>query len=93
MAFMRMTVTLEDDVAAEISRLRREQGLGPNEALNLLARRGLAAGSGTPARFQQRSLDLGARVDVANIGEVLGELDEAGLSRGAVSAEPDNQHE
>lgn len=39
---MRTTVTIAPDVYAEIERLRREDGLGPSEALNQLARRGLS---------------------------------------------------
>ena len=38
---MRTTITIADDVAEEMRRLRRTQGLGPSEALNLLARRGM----------------------------------------------------
>ncbi len=78
MTDMRTTVNMDDDVAAEIARLRREEGLGLSEALNLLARRGLMAGRTSTPRFRQRSVDLGARVDVTNIGDVLDLLDEDG---------------
>lgn len=73
---MRTTVNVDEDVAAEIARLRREEGLGLSEALNLLARRGLAAEVAPRTRFRQESVDLGARVDVTNVGEVLDLLDE-----------------
>ena len=72
---MRTTITVADDVAAEMERLRREQGLGPSEAINLLARRGMAA---PPADYVYRpvSFDLGrARFDYTNVGEVLDVLD------------------
>jgi hypothetical protein len=75
---MRTTVNVDEDVAAEVARLRREQGLGLSEALNVLARRGLAAGAAPRTRFRQESADLGARVDVTNVGDVLDLLDEAG---------------
>lgn len=73
---MRTTITIAADVAAELERLRREEGLGPSEALNLLARRGMA--SRTPrAEYVHRSQHLGLKVDVTNIAEVLDLLDEA----------------
>ncbi|HEU0168187.1 MAG TPA: ribbon-helix-helix protein, CopG family, partial [Chloroflexota bacterium] len=39
---MRTTVTLDDDVAAAASELRRQEGIGLSEAVNRLARAGLA---------------------------------------------------
>jgi hypothetical protein len=72
---MRTTVTLADDVAAEVERLRREKGLGLSEALNELARRGFTSRP-TSAPFRQRSVNLGMRLDVANVAEVLDTLDE-----------------
>lgn len=74
---MRTTVNVDDDVAAAVERLRREEGLGLSAALNLLARRGLAASVGDEPPFHQQSKDLGARLDVSNIAEVLDLLDEA----------------
>ena len=75
---MRTTVTLDDDVAAEVDRLRRESGLGLSQALNSLARVGVGARRRpAPRRFSQQTSDLGLLVDVANIGEVLDLLDEA----------------
>lgn len=74
---MRTTVTLDDDVEAAVARLRREQGLGVSEALNQLARRGLAVRD-QPAAYRHRSADLGIRIDVTNISDVLELLDESG---------------
>lgn len=74
---MRTTITVADDVSAELERLRREQGLGPSEALNLLARRGMSRASGLPARpYVHVSEPLGLKVDVSDIGAVLELLDE-----------------
>jgi hypothetical protein len=73
---MRTTITLDDDVEAALSRLRRDEGLGLSEALNQLVRRGLAARVGGQP-YVLRSSDLGVRIDVTNIGDVLELLDEA----------------
>lgn len=73
---MRTTLTLEDDVAAAVERLRSCEGIGVSEAVNRLVRDGLAR----PAQskpYVHKSYDMGLKVDVANIGEVLGWLDEA----------------
>ncbi|MGY1673100.1 ribbon-helix-helix protein, CopG family [Geodermatophilus sp. SYSU D00710] len=71
---MRTTVTLDDDVAAAIERLRREEGLGVSEAVNRLVRAGLV-----PRRavrpFRQRTAELAFTVDVRNVGDVLDLLD------------------
>lgn len=67
---MRTTVTLDKDVAAAVERLRRERGLGLSEALNELARAGLA--TKMPKRpFRQKTHPLGARIDVTNVAEAL----------------------
>lgn len=73
---MRTTFTLDDDVAAEVERLRREEGIGISEAVNRLIRQGLAAPR-RRKRYEQRSADVGLRVDVTDIGAVLDLLDEA----------------
>jgi len=67
----RTTVVINSDVAAEVERLRRN-GLGVSEALNLLARRGMAAQTSAPvARYLHRTARIGLKVDVTNIGDVL----------------------
>lgn len=72
---MRTTLTLDDDVAAEVERLRREEGLGLSEAVNRLVRAGMTAPrSRSPYRHETR--ELGLKVDVADIGAVLDLLDE-----------------
>jgi hypothetical protein len=71
---MRTTVSLDEDVAAAIERLRRERGLGLSEALNGLARAGLTVKRGGPP-FEQRAVRLGLKVDVTNVAEALELLD------------------
>ena len=73
---MRTTINLEDDVAREVARLRREHGLGLSEAVNELARAGLSARN-APYVYRQRTYDMGARLDLTNIADVLELLDEA----------------
>jgi hypothetical protein len=68
---MRTTVTLADDVAAELRRLRRERSVGVSEALNELARAGMARKKKPRKKFVQRTYPVGLKIDVTNIGEVL----------------------
>ncbi len=67
---MRTTVALDDDVVAAVDRVRRERGLGLSEALNELARRGMAARS-AHSTFRQPTADLGVGIDVRNVAEAL----------------------
>ena len=73
---MRTTVTLADDVTAAVEQLRRERAIGVSEAINELARTGLAAKS--PRRpFVQRTADMGeAYVDYTNVWEAIEALDD-----------------
>lgn len=73
---MRTTVTLDPDVVAEIERLRREDGLGVSEALNRLVRERMAQ-TQRPRAYAHRGHDLGIKIDISNIGEVLELLDES----------------
>lgn len=57
-----------------LERLRRDCGMGLSEAVNELARRGLAVQQAAPP-FRQQTHDLGRGVDVANVAEVLETLD------------------
>jgi hypothetical protein len=60
---VRTTITLADDVAAAVERLRRERSLGVSEAVNELIRNGLVRDR-RPRRFAQRTHDLGPeRID------------------------------
>jgi hypothetical protein len=75
LARMRTTVTLADDVAAAVDRLRRERGVGLSEAVNELIRDGLVRGR-TKRGFRQRTADVGLRMNIDNVGDVLELLDE-----------------
>lgn len=72
---MRTTVRLDPEVEAAAQRLRRERGIGLGEAVNELARAGLAREPRT-GRFKQRTTNVGLRVDVTNIAEALELLDQ-----------------
>ena len=72
---MRTTVTLAADVAAAVEGLRRSQGMGVSEAVNLLAREGLAKPASVP-RYEHTTYRMDQRIDVTNIGDVLSILDE-----------------
>jgi len=72
---VRTTFTMSDDVAAEVERLRREEGVGVSEALNRLVRAGLRVEQ-RASTFRQASAPLGLRVDVSNVAEALALLDE-----------------
>lgn len=72
---MRTTFTLDDDVAAEVERLRREEGIGISEAVNRLIRSALVA-KPPRKRYVNESWPVGMKIDVANIGEVLDLLDD-----------------
>jgi Arc/MetJ family transcription regulator len=73
---MRTTVTLDDDVAAAVEALRRQDGSGVSEAVNKLVRAGLVARKRS-APYRHKSSNIGLRIDVRNIGEVLELLDES----------------
>jgi Arc/MetJ family transcription regulator len=73
-SLMRTTLSLDDDVAAAVQRLRAERNIGLSDAVNELIRAGLAA----PARravFRQRIANLGLRVDVSSVADALERLD------------------
>lgn len=71
---MRTTFTLDDDVAAAVEQLRRQEGIGLSAAVNRLIRAALAQPK-QRARYRHRSADVGITVDVTDIGSVLDVLD------------------
>jgi metal-responsive CopG/Arc/MetJ family transcriptional regulator len=73
---MRTTVSLDEDVAAAVERLRRDRSMGLSEAVNELARAGLTA-KRDARPFKQRTARLGLKLDVTNVGEALDLLDDA----------------
>ncbi len=75
---MRTTISLDDDIQAAVERIRREEGIGLSEAVNRLARGGLAARTGGSAHaepFVQKTARLGIRIDVASVADALERLD------------------
>jgi hypothetical protein len=73
---MRTTLTIEDDVAALLARLRKERDVGLKDLVNDALRRGLAdmlAPAKQRKPFHTRSVDLGRPrlANVDNIAEVL----------------------
>lgn len=68
---MRTTITLDDDIAAEVDRLRRTTGIGPSEAINRLARAGLTVALGQSYHLEVPSYRMSARVDYTNIAATL----------------------
>lgn len=73
---MRTTITLADDVAAGIEKVRRERDLGLSEAVNDLVRAGLAdRGDRPPVDFP--TFDMGIRIDVSNVWEAIEEIERA----------------
>jgi len=73
---MRMTLTIDDDVAAILERLRRSRDARLKDLINEALRRGLGEMSGPPKRgepFRTRSVDLGTPLlpNIDNIADVV----------------------
>lgn len=71
---MRTTVSLADDVAAAVQRLRKERSIGLSEAVNELIRAGLTKRQ-VANRFQPQTYDMGEGIDYSNIGDAIETLD------------------
>ncbi len=67
---MRTTVEFDPDTAAAIDQLRREAGMGVSEAVNQLIRKGLMV-EDSGSHFEQRTYQLGLKIDVTNVSEAL----------------------
>lgn len=80
---MRTTLTLDDDVAAQLERLRRERNLKFKELVNDVLRRGLRDMSGQPRKrkaLRTRTFDMGEPlINIDNVAETLGHLDSDGF--------------
>jgi Arc/MetJ family transcription regulator len=72
---VRTTINLDDDVASEVAKLRRERGLGLSEAVNELVRAGLRSPT-TDYTYQHPTRKMSALVDLSNVADVLELLDE-----------------
>jgi hypothetical protein len=71
---VRTTITLADDVAAAVERIRRERSLGLSEAVNELIRSGLVAPQ-TRKEFKQKTHDMGLGIDYTNVADAIETLD------------------
>jgi hypothetical protein len=71
---VRTTLSLDDDVAAAVQRLREERHIGLSDAVNELIRAGLAAPA-QRATFRQQTANLGLRIDVSSVADALEHLD------------------
>lgn len=68
---MRTTVNLDPDVQRAVEQLRTQHRIGVSEAVNTLARRGLASHE-PPHRFEQSTSAMGMpRVPLDDIGAAL----------------------
>jgi hypothetical protein len=74
---VRTTITLADDVAAAVEKLRRERSIGLSEAVNDLVRAGLIERRPSSS-FRQKAHDLGRGVDFSNVAEAIETLDGPG---------------
>lgn len=70
-------MSLDDDVAAAVQRVRDEHRIGLSEAVNELIRAGLTVPR-QRSRFVQRSFAMGARIDVGNVADALETLEGPG---------------
>jgi hypothetical protein len=74
---MRTTLTIDDDVAVQIERLRRSRRVSLKTLINDTLRKGLAAESGAgkqrPKTFRTKSFDLGPPLlpNLDNIADIL----------------------
>ena len=77
---MRTTLTIDDDVAAELDRLRHVSDVGLKEVVNEVLRRGLRDIAEAPKRkepFRTQPLDSGGLLvaSIDNIAELLAEVE------------------
>lgn len=68
---MRMSVDLDGDVLRAVEALRLDRGLGLSEAVNELARRGIAAGPANDPVFVQAT---------SGMGPAMAPLDDVGMA-------------
>ena len=85
---MRTTLTIEDDLAAQIEERRRREGLSLKQVVNGLLREGLRGGrqAPRPKKYRTRPHKLGMRAgfDPARLNQLVDELEtDAQLEREA----------
>ena len=80
---MRTTLTIDDDVAAQLKRLRRERDVKFRELVNEALRRGLRDMSAAPQRrklLRTRAFDMGEPlVNIDNVAEAIAHLEAEGF--------------
>jgi len=80
---MRTTLTLDDDVAVRLKRLRRQRNLKFRDLVNDALRRGLRDMGGEPRRrevLRTRTFDMGQPlINIDNVAEALGHLESEGF--------------
>ena len=79
---MRTTLTIDDDVAAELERLRREREASLKQVINEVLRRGLHDMRAKPkkrAPFRTQTSDMGLSINIDNIAEALAYLEGEGF--------------
>jgi hypothetical protein len=74
MRVVRTTITLAEDVAAAVEKLRHERSIGLSEAVNNLVRAGLTDRPASPP-FRQQAHHLGPGIDVSNVADAIETLD------------------
>ena len=80
---MRTTVTLDDDVAAQLKRLAHDRDISFKEALNSSLRRGLGSDepTGSPYRVPTRRMEVRAGLDLDRALRLAGEMEDAEVLR------------
>ena len=80
---MRTTLTIDDDVAVQLDRLRRERDASLKDLVNEALRRGLRDMKGTPQRrktLRTRVFDMGKPlISIDNVAEALAHLEGEGF--------------
>jgi ribbon-helix-helix CopG family protein len=80
---MRTTLTIEDDIAAQLERLRRKDDASLKDLINEALRRGLQTMDARPKKkkpFKTRAFDLGEPlINLDNIAEALAYLEGEGF--------------
>jgi len=80
---MRTTLTLDDDVAVQLERLRRARNVNLKDLVNEALRRGLRDMSAPPKKrpaFHTRAFDMGKPlINIDNIAEALAHLEGEGF--------------
>ena len=80
---MRTTLTIDDDIAVQLERLRRRGDTSLKDVINEALRRGLGNMDARPRQhklFKTRAFDLGEpRINLDNIAEALADLEGEGF--------------